>query len=151
MTELTRRHDILVARVEERDGQPVMIARPPGAFALPCVDLQDLPADGREALLEQLVAEELARPFDLRAEPPLRAVLARLEAERHALCLTAHHIAADGGSLAVLVEELAAIYEAFAAGRPSPLPAAPIQYAGYVRWLGRGRGERRRKRNSHTG
>ncbi len=132
LTALTARHAILSARFGERDGQPVMLAHPPAVFPLPRVDLQDLPGDQHAALLGHLVAEELARPFDLRADPPLRAVLARLGAERHALCLTAHHIAADGGALAVLVEELAAIYAAFVAGRPSPLPAPALQYAAYV-------------------
>ena len=60
--------------------------------------------------------------------------MARLGPEAHALCLTLHHIAADGGAVAVLVEELAAIYAAFAAGRAAPLPAPALQYDDWVRW-----------------
>ena len=36
--------------------------------------------------------------------------------------------------MGVLVRELAALYAAFAAGRPSPLPALPVQYADYAVW-----------------
>jgi alpha-ketoglutarate-dependent taurine dioxygenase len=36
--------------------------------------------------------------------------------------------------MGVLVREVAALYEAFAAGRPSPLPDLAIQYADFARW-----------------
>ena len=36
--------------------------------------------------------------------------------------------------MGVLVRELAALYAAFAAGQPSPLPALPVQYADYAVW-----------------
>jgi hypothetical protein len=134
LTELTRRHRILSAIVSERAGEPALVAQPPARFVLPVVDLQDLPASQHEALIQELFAEARATPFDLRSEPPLRAVLARLGPEAHALCLILHHIAADGGAVAILVEELAALYEAFAAGRPTPLPAPALQYADWVRW-----------------
>ena len=63
------------------------------------------------------------------------------------LLLTMHHIVSDGWSLGVLVRELAALYEAFAAGEPSPLPELPVQYADYAVWQrelapGRGAGAR---------
>src|SRR5262249_43395762 len=50
------------------------------------------------------------------------------------LLLTLHHIAADLWSMGVLLRELAALYQAFAAGRPSPLPELPLQYADYAAW-----------------
>ena len=45
-----------------------------------------------------------------------------------------HHIVSDGWSMGVLVRELAALYEAFAQGQPSPLPELPVQYADYAAW-----------------
>jgi hypothetical protein len=39
----------------------------------------------------------------------------RLDAVRHVLLLNLHHIAADGWSLGILANELAALYPAFAA------------------------------------
>ena len=38
------------------------------------------------------------------------------------------------GRAASLVGELAALYEAFCAGHPSPLPELPLQYADYAVW-----------------
>ena len=45
-----------------------------------------------------------------------------------------HHIVSDGWSMGVLMRELAALYEAFSAGQPSPLQALPVQYADYAVW-----------------
>src|SRR5215217_1235022 len=50
------------------------------------------------------------------------------------LLLGLHHIISDGWSLGVLLRELAALYEAGAAGRSSPLPDLPVQYADYAAW-----------------
>ncbi|HEV2852358.1 MAG TPA: non-ribosomal peptide synthase/polyketide synthase [Thermoanaerobaculia bacterium] len=81
------------------------------------------------------MASNLARlPFDLERGPFLRTALLRLAPEEHELVIALHHIAADGGSLGVLVRELAALYTAFAEGRPSPLTPLPVQYADYAVW-----------------
>jgi aspartate racemase len=53
--------------------------------------------------------------------------------------VTLHHIISDGWSLGVLMRELTVLYDAFAAGRPSPLPALPIQYADCAFWQRRWR------------
>jgi non-ribosomal peptide synthetase component F len=52
----------------------------------------------------------------------------------HLVALTMHHIVTDGWSLGILCRELTALYEAFAAGTPTPLPALPIQYGDFAVW-----------------
>ena len=64
----------------------------------------------------------------------MRATLLRLSGEEHVLILTMHHIVSDGWSMGVLVREIAALYAALAAGRPSPLPELPIQYPDFAVW-----------------
>ena len=58
----------------------------------------------------------------------------RLTPRRWVLSLTLHHIVSDGWSLRILFGELSRLYEAFAAGRPSPLPELDIQYADFALW-----------------
>jgi polyketide synthase PksJ len=87
-----------------------------------------------------LTADEAHRAFDLTAAPLLRARLIRLADEDHVLVLVLHHIAADGRSLEVLLDEVATIYAAHSAQpahatpQPSPLAALPVQYADYARF-----------------
>ena len=57
-----------------------------------------------------------------------------MEDQQHVLLLAVHHIAFDGWSEGVLFRELGALYRAFAAGQPSPLPELDIQYADYAAW-----------------
>ncbi|HEY4597271.1 MAG TPA: AMP-binding protein, partial [Thermoanaerobaculia bacterium] len=89
---------------------------------------------------------DAARPFDLARGPLLRSLLLRLAAADHALLLGMHHVVSDGWSMGVLVREATALYAAGLAGRPSPLPDLPIQYADFAvwqrRWLSEGELER---------
>ncbi len=81
-----------------------------------------------------MAAEEAQRPFDLVRGPLLRLVLAQLDEREHVLLVTMHHIISDGWSTGVLIREVAALYEAFSAGKRPPLPELPIQYVDYAAW-----------------
>jgi hypothetical protein len=62
----------------------------------------------------------------------VRGKLLRLGTEAHVLILTMHHLISDGWSQGVFWRELATLYEAFAAGRLSPLSELSIQYADFA-------------------
>ncbi|MDE9443624.1 amino acid adenylation domain-containing protein, partial [Xenorhabdus bovienii] len=85
-----------------------------------------------DALL-QAVRTELATPFDLTAEPGLRLCHYRV-AEHHYLLMMWHHIAIDGWSVDIFMDELAEIYSALREGRDSQLPPLEITYGDYARW-----------------
>jgi amino acid adenylation domain-containing protein len=88
----------------------------------------------REVEAARLAREASLRPFDLSDGPLLRVGLLRLAEDEHIILLTMHHIVSDGWSVSVLVGEVAALYEAYAEGRPSPLDELPIQYADFAAW-----------------
>ncbi len=134
LTEVVRRHEALRTTFPSVDGEPLQAVAPAGPFPLPVVDLAGLPEPVRTAAAAALAASEAARPFDLASGPLFRATLLRLGRERHVLLLTMHHIVSDGWSMEVLLRELVALYEAFVAGRPSPLPELPVQYADFAVW-----------------
>src|SRR6476646_6304367 len=58
--------------------------------------------------------------------------LVRLAAEEHVLIHVEHHLVHDGWSFNVFLGELTALYNAFSAGRASPLPDPNIQFADYA-------------------
>ena len=134
LNEVIRRHEILRTTFHVVEGEPVQVVKPLLYLPVPMTDLKGLPEGEREAVAERLVAEEAARPFDLAASPPLRVQLLRVGDEEHILLLTMHHIIADGWSAGIFVREVAALYEAFTRGLPSPLPELAIQYADYAEW-----------------
>jgi amino acid adenylation domain-containing protein len=133
--EVVRRHEALRTVFRAGDGGgPVQMILDWSPRGLPLADLSGCPAALREAEAGRLASDEAARPFDLRSGQLSRSILLRLGAGEHVLLLTLHHIAADGWSMGALLSELAALYGAFAAGRPSPLPELPIQYADFAVW-----------------
>src|SRR5690606_13824832 len=88
--------------------------------------------------------------FALDAPPLLRVTLIRLGADHHVLLITMHHIVSDGWSVGVLIREAVTLYSAYVAGRPSPLPDLPLQYADVAAWQReRLRGERLRPQVEH--
>jgi Condensation domain len=81
-----------------------------------------------------LVEAEIARPFHLERDLMLRARLIRLATENHVLVLVAHHIAVDGWSKGLLLEDLGGAYEAYAGGAEPGLAELPIEYADFAVW-----------------
>ncbi len=134
LAEVVRRHEVLRTGFPEVDGQPVQVIHPPYTPALPLVDLIGLPAAIRETETGRLIGVLIQQPFDTTRPPLVRCTLLRLNAEEHALLHMEHHIVHDGWSFGVFLAEIEALYEAFATGRPSPLPEPPIQYADYALW-----------------
>ena len=81
-----------------------------------------------------LAGQEARLPFDLTQGPLLRGRLLRLAQDEHVALFTLHHIVSDGWSVGVLIREVSLLYQAFAAGLPSPLPELPVQYADFAVW-----------------
>ena len=94
----------------------------------------DVVAVANEAALRAHVKETAGRPYDLEGGPLFRAELLALGPEEHVLVLGMHHIVSDGWSRGVLYDEIARLYNAFAAGAADPLPPLPVQYRDYVAW-----------------
>jgi len=125
---LVARHESLRLRFL-RDGTGFTVA-PPQMPDLHQIDLSG--AADPEAALDELLHQNAALPFDLVGEPPFRTRLVRLDSDRHALVLSAHHIVCDGWSFNTLLDELAALYTARVAGRDPDLAPAP-SFAAFAR------------------
>jgi amino acid adenylation domain-containing protein len=133
------RHEALRARFGTVHGSPVQIIAPEVRLTLEVEDVAAAAqANGRstapEALALKMANEEAARPFDLQSGPLLRARLLRLRPAEHLFLLTFHHIIIDGWSTRILIEEVALLYGAYAAGREAALPELAIQYADFAAW-----------------
>jgi amino acid adenylation domain-containing protein len=134
LNELIRRHETLRTTFAVLDEQPAQIIHEAGPLSLPEIDLQQLSADGREATVLQLAADEARRPFNISSEPPFRAQLLRLSRNDHVILVSMHHIASDLFSRMILVREIATLYQAYDQDGRSPFVELPIQYADYALW-----------------
>jgi amino acid adenylation domain-containing protein len=133
LSELLRRHEVLRTTFPARHGQPIqVIASASELAALPWVDLEICPGGLEE--MWRLVRQETRRCLDLERGPVWRALAMRVGQREHWLLLVVHHIACDGWSRGLIVRELDGLYDAFVAGRPSPFPQPPLQYADFALW-----------------
>ncbi|MBA3945629.1 MAG: amino acid adenylation domain-containing protein [Herpetosiphonaceae bacterium] len=131
---IVARHEVLRTTFQSVEGIPVQVVAPSRTVELPIVDLSMLAADECEAEVKRILNEASRHHFHLTYEPSLDVQVLRLEAEQHILVSTWHHIASDAWSAATYERELFALYAAYVAGKPSPLPELPIQYADFAVW-----------------
>ncbi|QNE74168.1 SDR family NAD(P)-dependent oxidoreductase [Streptomyces finlayi] len=127
LAELADRHGMLRVRVDDSGIGPVQRLAP----AAPLSTWYEVRECGAEQVAE-LETVLCNQPFDLAAQPPVRAVLLRQEPSFAHLLLVVHHAAVDGYSLNILAEDLWSLYAVLWRGaRPAPEPDAP-SFAAYA-------------------
>ena len=130
------RHEILrTALVQAEDGLVQQIAAVTD-LALPWreVDLQGVPADRRQADLEDCLLEEVRRPFELDEAPLWRVVWIQLAPDDQVLACTFHHSVTDEWSKRLFFRELEQLYAAGGREEAAAVPELPVQYADYAAW-----------------
>ncbi|HEY0173923.1 MAG TPA: amino acid adenylation domain-containing protein [Pyrinomonadaceae bacterium] len=137
LNQLVVRHETLRTTIGTDGGRPFQSVGEPATLSLNVVRLGDAPEEEREAAAREIIRREVGQPFDLAAGPLFRHLVVSLDAERHFLWLTLHHIICDGWSLGVIIRELTSLYSARVAGLTRQLPALPIQYADFAVWQSR--------------
>ena len=134
LNEIIRRHESLRTIFTMENEEPVQLVLPELKIKPGIIDLRGLPGGKREEETIQLFVREAGKPFDLEHGPLVRAVLIHLDEGKYALLFNMHHIIFDSWSMQVFIRELGALYTAFSAGNPSPLPEPSLQYADFALW-----------------
>jgi arthrofactin-type cyclic lipopeptide synthetase C len=136
------RHEVLrTVFKREKNGGVVGVVLPAAEFHVPVVVVE---ASSEEEVVRE-VAAEAARPFDLEAEPLIRArLLVRSfsggsgsessSSGGAVLALTMHHAVGDAWSQGVFWRELSVAYDALSAGKSPEWSPMSIQYADYAVW-----------------
>lgn len=133
--EIARRHELWRSAFPMLDGKVIQRVDPNLQVTIPFTNLSHLPAGEREAESARLATEDVRLPFDLNKAPLYRLRAVRWSEDYHRIYLTVHHLVFDGVSIyRVMISELGALYEAYANGRPSPLPEPALQYRDYSSW-----------------
>jgi acyl carrier protein len=134
LNELLRRHEILRVRFSSGIGGPIQTVEPGLSLRLAVADLSSIEPSAREQAAQQLALQTIREPFNLSTGPLMRARLIRLDSEKYMFCMPVHHVVSDGFTGSIVLEELGAIYDAFAAGEPSPLPDVGLHFTDYAAW-----------------
>lgn len=124
---LVNRHEGLRTGFPEVKGRPIQQIQASVTVKLPISEVGETEVSTR-------LQQEAKQPFNLSQAPLLRVHLFRLQDQHHCLAIVLHHIISDGWSVGVMVREIAAIYEALAAGQAPNLGELPIQYADFAAW-----------------
>ncbi len=132
---LLRHHPALRLRFSRHAGIWIQeTAAPGGAAPFTNLDLSALPAERRSAGIEAASAAA-QRSLDLAAGPLLRVVLFAAGAgEPQRLLFLVHHLAVDGVSWRLLIEDLQAAYERWEQGKE---PRLPPRTTSFQRWAER--------------
>jgi len=91
-------------------------------------------SDRNEDDLMKTVTEEYQLPFNLERDPMLRVRLFRIAEQDHIILMVSHHIAVDGWSSWILVDELREFYKAEITGASLSLPSPDKKYTDFVNW-----------------
>ncbi|MGC5016345.1 amino acid adenylation domain-containing protein [Streptosporangium sp. DT93] len=134
LTEVVDRHEILRSTVQlQQDGTRVLMAHPLTPVPTPLVDLSDHTPEQQRAEVLRRWKAEVMQPFDREQPLRLRTTILRMTEDNHVVLITTDHTAADLVSMAILVQEFAALYAMHLNGGPG-LPALEIQYADFASW-----------------
>ncbi|MDI9897100.1 amino acid adenylation domain-containing protein [Rhodococcus sp. IEGM 1381] len=129
ITDVVERHESLRTYYPEVDGTGYQVVR-------------DAPASGITLEVEPVEADDVARRvrelafagFDVTQRVPVRLHLLELSADHYVFVLVAHHITADGSSVAPLVRDIMTAYVARSAGDAPGWEPMAVQYADYTLW-----------------
>jgi len=156
--QIIMRHESLRTVFAEQHGEPIQRLQTDISFDFEWHDLTDdeqrqslfsgagselisqqVPEQSIEQQLTQLMQAEGRKPFDLRTDLMLRAQLIKVSEQAHVLFFTMHHIAGDGWSMGILIQELNTCYAIHTQQNPQPntpqaLAPLPYQYSDYCAW-----------------
>ncbi|MDP9158642.1 MAG: amino acid adenylation domain-containing protein [Acidobacteriota bacterium] len=134
LTALTERHEVLRTHYVLNDGSPVQVITPPAFVPLAFVDMSHVAEVAGAEEMGKILEQQFRGPFDLVHDPILRPTLLEFSNHDHVLVLVMHHIASDGWSRGILLEELQSLYTACVGGKEAALPQLPVQYADFALW-----------------
>ena len=130
---LVERHEILRTSFNVMEGNPVQNIHSSAPLGFSFVDVSNAKNPGADA--EFISIAEAARAINPGTLPNSRYFLIRICQDEHWLLRITHPLMQDGWSFAILMNELAALYEAKLHGMDPPIPKEmPLQYADYAVW-----------------
>jgi non-ribosomal peptide synthase protein (TIGR01720 family) len=115
---------------------PLQVVLRDGSIRFNRLDWTDRDRAEIPGLLSEVIEQQRVAGFDLSATCPSRFVLARNGEQETYFLWTFHHILLDAWSMALVLDEVFALYNAARSGASPDLPE-PAAYRDYIDWLDR--------------
>ncbi|MGB5930643.1 MAG: amino acid adenylation domain-containing protein, partial [Cyclobacteriaceae bacterium] len=127
---ILERHEVLRTTYNETSEGVEQKIHPPTSWKIQVTDGTDKSPEK----IQEIIREKIKKPFDLERDYMLRAELVYMK-EGAFLVIVSHHIANDGWSMPIFLQELMWAYESFSGKKDQPeLAPLPIQYADHAIW-----------------
>ena len=129
---VVKRHPIL--RTAFVDGPNAPLQKLLESWHLPVLieDLTSLPVGEQAAAQNKIYQETLGSPFALHEGMLFRINILKLTTTSFTIILNFHHIVVDGGSMGILVKELASLYRNKIEGCDNPQMEPPLPYSNFA-------------------
>ena len=127
LRQLTERHEALRTSFGQAEGR--MVQRVHERVDVVCERIEPAAFFGDDDAGQVQAACRWLKPFDLARPPLFRTAIVPLSEDRHLFLFDIHHLVSDGMTNAILIAELAAIYDG------QTLPTVPVQFKDYSEWL----------------
>ncbi|WP_339065085.1 amino acid adenylation domain-containing protein [Teredinibacter turnerae] len=135
LQQVIERHEVLRTSYHSNSqGDPILHLRDSIAFTLRLEDVSLRESGEREAAVKAYIDADARRPFDLSRDLMLRGALIKVGEDDHVLSLAVHHIAADGWSVGLILDEFVALYQDAVEGRSPSIAPLKIQYSDFAHW-----------------
>ncbi|HHL31113.1 MAG TPA: non-ribosomal peptide synthetase, partial [Oceanospirillales bacterium] len=132
--EIIKRHESLRTVFIEGDGMPLQLIKESFSFKIKRQNLTVLSKKAQDKAINQAMQKDAEKSFNLGKDLMLRVSYLKLAKDAGIMLFNMHHIASDGWSIGLLINEFVTLYESILAKKASPLVALPIQYGDYAYW-----------------
>ncbi|MCK8108990.1 amino acid adenylation domain-containing protein [Pseudoalteromonas sp. 2CM41L] len=133
--QIIERHHVLRSVLVLENGEPVQRVVNDWKFNFEQVDLSDAYLSMGDEAISAFTQEFGHREFVFTRDLMLKAAIAKLGPSGDlALIVNVHHIATDGWSMNILIDEFSSFYEATINQKAADLEPLPLQYHDYAKW-----------------
>jgi amino acid adenylation domain-containing protein len=129
---IVQRHEVLRTIIIEKQGVGYQELKSADDWRIEYRQEEDLLKTYAD--LTGYITEKVGVAYDLSADFMLKVTLVKVSEEEHVLIGLLHHIAFDGWSIGIMVQELKELYAAGIEKRSAILKTLPVQYADYAVW-----------------
>ncbi|MBL4661675.1 MAG: amino acid adenylation domain-containing protein, partial [Alcanivoracaceae bacterium] len=133
-TKVIQRHEPLRTVFIKNNDKPQQLITEDFHFEISQTDLSQLESNAKQSKYKTIIDENTAYCFDLSRDLMLRVYYIKLATKQAVLTMNVHHIAFDGWSISLLMNEFSKHYQALSKDEEYILPPLTIQYADYAYW-----------------